>query len=608
MLSLSACVDDWGQQDPIGGSQKFYPDATLATYDFESEETTPFFIPSQGESGSLPSVGSARLDEEEVDYYGQVMNLNGGSIEIDNPFKGNVGEVAALTFYVRRAPIYNYVYDDEGVVSDSSAVVDAYYQMLSWATEDGAQILTVNPNGTVNLYAAVGTVELASTERPTGAMMPQDAWHWVAMQFDTEGYTLYVDGNKRIHETPTDFDCSKILEFLNNADHINFYSNCSNISIDQLTFYAKALANEQEKDPRVIEDTGEEVIDPYFYVGQPDYSSPWWTDFSEQTWQLEMGETFHTKFTNYNSGGTNNYENWLIVATNGPDSHGGGGSEYFVLRADAYGWGNGDYDASNMYSEFDWSTFISEMNGAVVDMTVTYKSDSRVYVDAEITSSSNKHYTYTYNQAVSSDVVGLFFLVEKAYLVFESAETWVGQAFESGTHLVGPADCSAGWWSEFSDYFTYTGDFDKAFKFINNQTGSGANWNNWLLAAATTERGGDGYAEYFVLRSDAYGWGDSNYSADGISASFDWDSYVKDMHGATCYVRIQRSGSTFTMTNYTRKTDGTWLPPYTFEYNGMTGQSVTLWFLVEAASLDMLVQEGTWAYWDQIPGYWGATK
>ncbi|PIB34690.1 hypothetical protein BFP72_04335 [Reichenbachiella sp. 5M10] len=75
------------------------------------------------------------------------------------------------------------------------------------------------------------------------------------------------------------------------------------------------------------------------------------------------------------------------------------------------------------------------------------------------------------------------------------------------TAIVGAEDNSSAWWTAFSDYLTIPANKRLHLEFVNH---SGAeNWNNWNLAVTNevADRDGDGYAEYFVLRSDAFGWG-----------------------------------------------------------------------------------------------------
>ena len=105
------------------------------------------------------------------------------------------------------------------------------------------------------------------------------------------------------------------------------------------------------------------------------------------------------------------------------------------------------------------------------------------------------------------------------------------------TAIAGAEDNSTGWWTEFSQYFIVPSGKKLVVEFEN--FGSGANnWNNWNVCVATPyERGADGYSEYFVLRSDWYGWGNADY--DGALIEFDyggqdvnWDEFREKMQGA----------------------------------------------------------------------------
>ena len=76
------------------------------------------------------------------------------------------------------------------------------------------------------------------------------------------------------------------------------------------------------------------------------------------------------------------------------------------------------------------------------------------------------------------------------------------------TAIVGAENNSSGWWTAFSDYFSIPTGKLLHLEFINHGTGVN-NWNNWNLAVTNeiADRAAADYKEYFVLRSDAYGWG-----------------------------------------------------------------------------------------------------
>ena len=95
----------------------------------------------------------------------------------------------------------------------------------------------------------------------------------------------------------------------------------------------------------------------------------------------------------------------------------------------------------------------------------------------------------------------------------------------------------AGWWSNFSDYYTVKAGNAAEFKFY-NYSDEVNNWDNWVLVVANSERGTAGYSEYVVLRNDAYGWqGAKNTNDDKtwfttFTNDFNWDTFKKDMDGS----------------------------------------------------------------------------
>ncbi|VBB47467.1 Putative bacterial Ig-like domain protein (fragment) [uncultured Paludibacter sp.] len=118
------------------------------------------------------------------------------------------------------------------------------------------------------------------------------------------------------------------------------------------------------------------------------------------------------------------------------------------------------------------------------------------------------------------------------------------------TAIVGNEDNSSGWWAAFSDYFTIPTNKLLHLEFINHSSGVN-NWNNWNLAVANAERDASGYAEYFVLRSDAYGWGNSDYDGNMISQNYPdtdgdgdiWNDFRATMQGARVSLDIDHSAT-----------------------------------------------------------------
>lgn len=126
------------------------------------------------------------------------------------------------------------------------------------------------------------------------------------------------------------------------------------------------------------------------------------------------------------------------------------------------------------------------------------------------------------------------------------------------TAIVGAEDNSAAWWTAFSDYFTIPTNKLLHMEFINHTSGTN-NWNNWNLAVINeiADRDDSGYKEYFVLRSDAYGWGggmaDDGYAYDGsmISQNYPdtdgdgdiWNDFRATMQGASVSIDVDHSAT-----------------------------------------------------------------
>ncbi len=129
------------------------------------------------------------------------------------------------------------------------------------------------------------------------------------------------------------------------------------------------------------------------------------------------------------------------------------------------------------------------------------------------------------------------------------------------TAIVGAEDNSSGWNTVFSDYFTVPTNKLLHLEFVNH--GSGAeNWNNWNLAVTNVEdRVVDNTKDglYFLLRSDAYGWGgkmaevDPRYAFDLNMIDNDypdtdgdgdvWNDFKATMQGAYVTIEVDHSAT-----------------------------------------------------------------
>lgn len=167
-------------------------------------------------------------------------------------------------------------------------------------------------------------------------------------------------------------------------------------------------------------------------VGAEDNSAAWWTAFSDY-FKVPTNKLLHLEFVNHGTG-VNNWNNWnLAVANETGDRDAEGYAEYFVLRSDAFGWGNGDFDLSMIsqnYPDTDgnddiWNDFRTTMQGAYVTLEVDHSATGNVYITAKAKGTNGTTLELTYQQPVSAaaDITaflvcdGSYFQMKKAYLL-----------------------------------------------------------------------------------------------------------------------------------------------------------------------------------------------
>ena len=151
----------------------------------------------------------------------------------------------------------------------------------------------------------------------------------------------------------------------------------------------------------------------------------WWTNFSKDYYKVKKGGKAEFKFYNYSSKKAN-WNNWCLVAATA-ERGAEGYAEHFALRADNYGWfaaagGNTAENTSNidftMKSEYNWDTFLDDMDGSLVDMNVEFTTGNVVKVVSTITTKAEKVYNYSFTMKLvenQSDVT-LFFVNEGSYI------------------------------------------------------------------------------------------------------------------------------------------------------------------------------------------------
>ena len=163
-----------------------------------------------------------------------------------------------------------------------------------------------------------------------------------------------------------------------------------------------------------IDAEAEETTPVYYPVSaQKNTTSAWWTNFSAD-YKLQAGKKAQFKFYNY-SNATNNWCNWALYGAN--KTHGATGyAEYFGIRCD--NWNNTTASNTGCVSNYVWDTFLNDMNGSLVDMTVEYAANGAFKMTATITTTSKKVYNYSFSTTIASkpSQLNLFFVNEGSYI------------------------------------------------------------------------------------------------------------------------------------------------------------------------------------------------
>ena len=594
LLTTATACDDWGRKDPPAGNQVKPTLENVAAFDFEAEEGIDpmVFKAVANPGGSTPEIVA---DETK----GNVIRLDNGYLSLSNPLNNVVlQEAASFTFWMMQPVVADT--DEEG--NETARPQNLAGPLLTFENATANGRFSINANGGFVYQAPDGEwTENDPATVTTGYLTPGD-WHYVAVIVNNDGYEWWVDGDRKVSKDLAGFDCSKIVKFINNVPVMTIGSSdndglwlADDIKVYRNTVTAKEIArpnlgNGAPGGPGGVDLTTFEYVvgDPIYNVGSPDCSAAWWTEFSNY-YRIPSGASMNFRFVNHTSGG-GNWNNWNLCVSTDVDRGGDGYTEYFVIRSDLYGWGesyNGDNWSNEGYG--DWDKFRVDMEGAIVNVTLT-RTDSRVDVKAVATAKDGTVYVENFFAECgdAADVVRAFFIVDGSYLEFDKDNCYPFWPVDVATANIGQPDCSSAWWVDFSDYFSIPANMSLQLNFTNHTSGGG-NWNNWNLCVCTdADRGGDGYSEYFVIRSDLYGWGESyngdNWSNEGYG---DWDKFRVDMEGADVTILIKRNGATVNVEATAVCSDGT---KYIERFNAQCGDGselVRAFLIVDGSYLNM---------------------
>ncbi len=588
VFSFGSC-EDWGKADPPAGNDTYPRLEQVADISFEDDA----FDPSSMSYYAYPGGDVAEVVDD-GDPRGKVLHLPGGYACIFNPMAGRKAQNGmSLTFWVRQAAAAD---EETGEPLEN----DLTSALFSFQNENATQCLFFTANGWLSYNGVDGEYEALNPRNvKTGMLDGAGEWHYVALTVRNDGYNVFVDGKQRINETVTGFDFSKIVQFMARSPYIYIGQGAGTESealpevwLDDIKIYRNQIGSSEQARPGGSGGPGGTfeylVGDPVITVGAEDNSSAWWTAFSNY-FRIPADGNMKFKFTNHTSGG-GNWNNWNICVCTDAERDGDGYSEYLVLRSDLYGWGNSYNDgvwSSEGYG--DWDAFRADMEGAQVTVNVT-RNGEKVTVEATAVALNGNVYkeTFTATCGDGKEVIRCFFVMDGSHIVFDPAETTAFTPVPVAKTSIGADDCSTGWWTEFSDYFQIPAGQNLHLGFENHTSGGG-NWNNWNLCICTdAERGGDGYSEYLVLRSDLYGWGDSYNDGVWTNEGYgDWDAFRADMEGAAVSISIRRNGATVTTTAVATCKNGNVYKEVFVADCGDGNQTIRAFLIVDGSHLKM---------------------
>ena len=167
----------------------------------------------------------------------------------------------------------------------------------------------------------------------------------------------------------------------------------------------------------------EETTPVYYPVSaQKNTTNAYATNLS-QDYTVKAGNKAQFKFYNYTVG-TDKFKSWVLGVSN--VAHGATGyKEYVMLRND--NWENIAWNNTGCTSDFNWDTFVQDMNGSLVDMTVEYAATGAFKMTAVITTKDKKVYHYSYTKTITDkpSTVNIFFTGENSYIDGSSLSTGI---------------------------------------------------------------------------------------------------------------------------------------------------------------------------------------
>ncbi len=384
------------------------------------------------------------------------------------------------------------------------------------------------------------------------------------------------DGNERpVYITKGSMSASDNFDFLLG---VNYWDSIFKGAFDEVYVYDRVLDPAEVKgiyaagDTSVAFEEPERVItveanpDALETLGTTDLTMGFWSDFSSAI-PLEDGKTKIVTLKNY-SDGLNSWDNYVLAFTNeetkaheNPNETGNADhKEYGVMRADAYAWigdKNSADDTETFQFEYSWGNWNTWAQSVMADADVTLKvtrNGDTIQVEADnvdFNGTSNTMKGTMKCDLKPEDPCYMVITGEASYIEINSVKDQIlVEADAAAVDHVGSTELTGAFWSDWTDGYELKDGDTRTVKLTNYSNGAN-NWENFVLAFCNTQTKGHeapadqdpAYAEYAVLRADAYGWGDASYEGTfETSWGDDWAGWLEMMKDADVTVEISRDG------------------------------------------------------------------
>ena len=305
-------------------------------------------------------------------------------------------------------------------------------------------------------YCDLGnTYNEKGTNAETSAWLDDKAWHYYTITLTSTTVKVYIDGvveNSWAVDGTTAgqvikgvFEAGAAYENVNGLKYICLGGNQSNnlgdpdpaFGFDDFAVYNVALSKAQidkiraNKLNRTVTGTR---------VGSVDNSTEYLVASSTLK-TLYPGDSYHYSFINYNNG-SNNWNNWILPVYNTSDTR------VITVRTDNYE----DMAGANTgcTSNFNWTNFPGNMNGATVDMTVSFTTDKIFNMSANITTVNGSTWTYSYDNDYTGSTIDLR-SNDYIKVALSVSRSWLDVQSE-GYSAIGAAIGATGWGTFASDY------------------------------------------------------------------------------------------------------------------------------------------------------------